>query len=133
MHQIAGMGEAFAIAAREREQDFDHAANLNSQFLSRLINIKNLAVNGERASRSPYILNIRFDGMLADALIAQLPEIAVSTASACQGKGTEGSYVLRAMGLSDAETKSSIRVSFGRFSTADDIDKATAVINRLFL
>src|SRR3990167_237332 len=73
VHQIVGMGEAYAIAAREREQDFDHAANLNSQFLSRLINIKNLAVNGERASRSPYILNIRFDGMLADALIAQLP------------------------------------------------------------
>ena len=82
--------------------------------------------------RSPYILNLRFDGMLADAVINQLPEIAVSTASACQGKGAEGSYVLRALGMSDQAVKASIRFSFGRFTTLSDIETAALAMNRLF-
>ncbi|HTM62921.1 MAG TPA: aminotransferase class V-fold PLP-dependent enzyme [Gammaproteobacteria bacterium] len=133
VHLIVGMGEAFAIAAREREQDFAHVSKLNSQFLSALKNkITNLEVNGEHAERSPYILNLRFEGMLADAILKQVPEIAVSTASACQGKGTEGSYVLRAMGLTEQQAKSSIRVSFGRFTTLQDVERAASAIAKLF-
>lgn len=131
-HQIAGMGEAFALAARQREKDFAHVQRLQRDFHAALAGIKNLQVNCGAANRSPYILNLRFDGMLSDALIRQLPEIAVSTGSACQGKGTEGSYVLRALGLSDAEAKSSIRFSFGRYSTLAEIKTAAAAINRLF-
>lgn len=132
VHQLAGMGEAFAIAARELTHDHEHVSKLNSQFLAQLKNIDNLIVNAEHAPRSPYILNIRFEGMLADALLQKLPEIAVSTASACQGKGTEGSYVLRAMSMTDAQAKSSLRFSFGRFTTSNEIDIATSAINRLF-
>jgi cysteine desulfurase len=133
VHLIVGMGEAFAIAACEREQDFAHVSKLNSQFLSALKSkISNLEVNGEHAERSPYILNLRFEGMLADAILKQVPEIAVSTASACQGKGTEGSYVLRAMGLTEQQAKSSIRVSFGRFTTLQDVERAASAIAKLF-
>lgn len=132
VHQIVGMGEAFAIAAREREQDFQHVTQLYNLFLESLRGIHNLKINGEGAERSPYILNLRFEGMLADAIINKLPDIAVSTASACQGKGTEGSYVLRALGLSDNDAKSSIRFSFGRFTTVKDVEVAGAALKRLF-
>jgi cysteine desulfurase len=131
-HQIVGMGEAYAIAMREREQDFTHVSALNAALLLKLENIKNIFINGASANRSPYILNLRFDGMLADAIIKQIPQIAVSTASACQGKGTEGSYVLRAMGLTDDAAKSSVRFSFGRFSTLQDIESTAQAINQIF-
>jgi cysteine desulfurase len=132
VHQIVGMGLAFALAASEREQDFLRVQTLNQRFLELLSGINNMAINCNDALRSPYILNLRFDGMLADAIVQQLPEIAVSTASACQGKGTEGSYVLRALGLSEGATKSSIRFSFGRFTSAQDIEIAGAAVQRLF-
>lgn len=133
VHQIVAMGEACAIANREREQDFLNIKQLSNHFLSSIHPIKNLHINGHQTSRSPYILNLRFDGMLADALIKQLPEIAVSTAAACQGKGSEGSsYVLRSLGLSEDAAKSSIRFSFGRFTTMQDIDVAAGAIKRLF-
>ncbi len=132
VHQIVGMGEAFAIASRECERDYRHVSQLNNRFLELLSAIPNLSINGGDAERSPFILNLRFEGMLADAIINKIPEIAVSTASACQGKGTEGSYVLRALGLSDNQAKSSIRFSFGRFTTANDIDVAAAALSKLF-
>jgi cysteine desulfurase len=132
VHQIAGMGAACEIARQEREQDFMKVHSLNEQFYHQIKSIKNLSINGEHAICSPYILNLRFNGMLADALIKQLPEMAVSTASACQGKGTEGSYVLRALGMSEDAAKSSIRFSFGRFTTLQEIGIAAKAINHLF-
>jgi cysteine desulfurase len=92
----------------------------------------NSATNTTSLQAVPHILNLRFDGMLADAILAELPMISASTASACQGKGTEGSYVLRAMGLSEQQAKSSIRFSFGRFTTLEDIHQAADAIMRLF-
>jgi cysteine desulfurase len=133
VHQIAGMGEAFAIALREGDQDYTHIKQLKVEFLRLLQPIPCLKINGSQTQCSPYILNLRFEGMLADAIIKQLPEIAVSTASACQGKGTEGSYVLRALGLTEQEAKSSVRISFGRYTTLNQIETAAAAINRLFL
>lgn len=130
-HQIVGMGEAFGIAGERMHEDMKHIQRLREAFLSGL-QVKNLAVNGAGARVVPHILNIRFEGMLADAILAQLPEVAASTASACQGKGTEGSYVLRAMGLSNEQIKSSVRFSFGRFTTLQDIERVTESINRIF-
>lgn len=132
VHQIVGMGEAYALAAAERESDYANITTLNQRFLALLDSHPNIIVNAAQAPRSPYILNLRFDGMLADAIIKQLPEIAVSTAAACQARGTEGSYVLRAMGMSDEQVKNSIRFSFGRFTTLADVEAAAAAINRLF-
>lgn len=132
VHQIVGMGEAYALAAAEREADYANIATLNQRFLALLGSHPEIIVNAAHAPRSPYILNLRFAGMLADAIIKQLPEIAVSTAAACQARGTEGSYALRAMGMSDEQVKNSIRFSFGRFTTLADIEAAAAAINRLF-
>ena len=104
-HQIVGMGEAFQLAQQEMHADARKIQQWRERFLTRLSSIKNLQVNGDTVHAVPHILNVRFEGMLADAILSQLPNIATSTASACQGKGTEGSYVLRAMGFSIAKQK----------------------------
>jgi len=131
-HQIAGMGEAFHLAAQEMQRDTLAIKSLRDHFLSGLQYITNLRINGDVNHTVPHILSLRFEGMLADAILAKLPDIAVSTASACQGKGTEGSYVLRAMELSEDQAKSSVRFSFGRFTSQEDIDTALQAIRAMF-
>jgi cysteine desulfurase len=121
-HQIVGMGAALCLAEEERAQDVKRIMLLREQLLAGLQPIKNLQLNAALQHTVAHILNLRFEGMLAEAILAQLPGLATSTASACQGKGTEGSYVLRAMGLTEAQAKSSLRFSLGRFTTAEEIE-----------
>jgi cysteine desulfurase len=125
-HQIVGMGEALYLA----QEDNLVIKKMRDNFLNGLNAITNMKVNGEHTV--PHILNLRFEGMMAQAILDQLPEIACSTSSACQGKGNEGSYVLRAMGLNDHQVKSSLRFSFGRFTKDYDIDLATHAIRKIF-
>lgn len=132
VHQIAGMGAAFSLAQEQMAKDYVHVSQLKRQFMQLLQPITNIQANGTQTNCSPYILNMQFKGMLADAILKQLPEIAASTASACQGKGTEGSYVLRALGLTEEEAKSSVRISFGRFTTLKCVDIAGQSFLRLF-
>jgi len=131
-HQIVGMGEAFHLAGQDMQLEVKTIKRLRDNLLDGLKSIQNVCVNTDLAYTVPHILNLRFNGMLADAVLAQLPEIATSTASACQGKGIEGSYVLRALGLSDEEVKSSVRLSLGRFTTQVDIDVVVQAIRHLF-
>ncbi|MBX3709026.1 MAG: aminotransferase class V-fold PLP-dependent enzyme [Gammaproteobacteria bacterium] len=131
-HQIVGMGESFHLATQEMQLEGEKIRQLRDYFLGRLRSIAHLRMNGDLAHTVPHILNLQFENMLADAILAQVPTIAASTASACQGKGTEGSYVLRAMGLSDEQVKSSVRFSFGRFTTQSHIDDALNALHRIF-
>lgn len=132
VHQIVALGEAFSLAAAEREQDFTHVTALNKRLLEIVKPINNLTLHAEHAPRSPYILNLQFNGMVGEAIIEHTPEFVASTASACQGKGAEGSFVLRAMGLNAEEAKSAMRVSFGRFTTMQDVEAAGQSLVRLF-
>jgi cysteine desulfurase len=132
-HQIAGMGTAFQLAMQEMQLENEKIASLSKKFSQGLSAIKNIKINGERINNVPHILNVRFDGMLADAILEQLPNIAASTASACQGKGTEGSHVLRAMGLDNNQIKSSVRFSLGRYTTLKEIDEVLQSIYRIYL
>ena len=130
-HQIVGFAYAAHLAEEERAINYQGISQLSMQFLQGLKAFKQICLNTDTALSVPHILNLRFDGMLADAILAKLTEIAASTASACQGKGIEGSYVLRAMGLSSEQIKSSIRLSFGRFTRAADIEKTLDAIQHL--
>lgn len=121
-HQIVGMGAAFAIAQQEQAADVSRIAKLRERLVEGLQRISVCQLNLPLNLSVPHILNIRFEGMIADAVLRDLPEIATSTASACQGKGTEGSYVLRALGLTDEQAKSSIRFSLGKYTTSSEID-----------
>lgn len=131
-HQIAGMGEAFRLARLEMAGDAERIRALRDVFLQGIQSMPGFHVNSPLDHAVPHILNMRFDGMVADAILNNLPGVAASTASACQGKGTEGSYVLRAMGLSDEQVKSSLRFSFGRFTTREEIERVVSDMVQLF-
>lgn len=130
-HQIVGMGEACEIAKHALTKDRQIINALRDQFLNGLKTLKNFQLNAPLTHTVPHILNVRFEGMLAEALLAQLPMIAASTASACKGNSIEGSHVLRAMGFNPSQIKSSIRFSFGRFTTSFDIETVVKVIKNL--
>lgn len=126
-HQIVGMGEAFQLASELMQDEIKSIEALRKYIISSLgipsLRETNIIMNAERALTVPHILNLRFNGMLADAILSKMPHIAASRAAACQGNGVEGSYVLRAMGFSQEEIQSSVRFSFGRFTTHQEIDE----------
>lgn len=121
-HQIVGMGTAFALIQAEQQADLERISALRQYLWQGLQRIPICQLTVPLDLSIPHILNVRFEGMLADAILRDLPDIACSTASACQGKGAEGSYVLRALGLSDAQMKSALRLSIGKYTTQAEIE-----------
>jgi cysteine desulfurase len=120
---IVGFGEAAAICAREMEGEAARTRNLRDRLLARLqAGLDGVRVNGSLAQRLPANLNLGFPGVHADALLTALPEIAVSTGSACSSAAPEPSHVLRALGLTEAEARSSVRFGLGRTTTEDEVD-----------
>jgi cysteine desulfurase len=84
--------------------------------------LEGVLVNGSMEHRLPGNLNLSFAGANADALLLSLPEIALSTGSACSSAMAETSHVLRALGLSEELARSSVRFGLGRFNTEEEID-----------
>lgn len=123
-HQIVGMGEAFHIAKYDMQSDEQKIRLLRDRFLQEIQARHPIRINGDLSESYPGILNIRFPGIKAQALLHKLPNIALSVGSACLSKGIEPSYVLRAMGQTTERAHEGIRVSFGRFTSEIDIHQA---------
>ena len=130
-HQIVGMGEAYALANIEREHDWQHAQLLRELLISKLNDRAYIIPKNNMHRCVPHIVNMAFENKLADASLSNVPHIALSTAAACQGFHTDGSYVLRKMGLSDDIINSAIRFSFGRFTNHHELTQALAAINEI--
>jgi cysteine desulfurase len=127
-HQIVGLGEACALAQEEMEFEVHRARGLRDRFLERLGDIEELHINGDLDQRLPGILNISINFVEGESLIMSLKDLAVSSGSACTSASLEPSYVLRALGLSDELAHSSLRFSFGRFTTEEEVDYAAAQV-----
>jgi cysteine desulfurase len=126
---IVGFGEACAIAAVESSGEQEKMRALRDRLWRQLEStLGGIAVNGSMDHRLPGNLNVRFGGIDAEALLTSLPEIALSTGSACSSASVEPSHVLRALGLSPAEARSSVRFGIGRFNTEEEMDYAAARI-----
>jgi cysteine desulfurase len=127
-HQIVGMGEAFRIAKEEMQQDYDHAKALRDRMLDGLKDMEAVTVNGDLEQRLPHNLNVSFAFVEGESLLMSLKDLAVSSGSACTSASLEPSYVLRALGLDDELAHSSVRFSFGRATTEEEVDYAVAQI-----
>ncbi len=123
-HQIVGFGYACQLARDQLVADWYHTLSLREQFWDIMKHCRAITINGTMTSRLAYNLNLCFRGIDAEALLAGLPHLAMSTASACNSIITQASYVLKAIGLSDHEAFSSIRVSFGRYTTSAEVHRA---------
>ena len=123
----AGFGAAAKLAAERMEKDAVHVSALWDRALTAFAD---WTVNGATTERYKGNLNIRREGVDAARLISECRNIAFSAGSACASGSGRPSHVLRAIGLTDAQAKSSIRLGFGRYTTAEEIDIAAEAINR---
>ncbi|HEY3912210.1 MAG TPA: aminotransferase class V-fold PLP-dependent enzyme [Stellaceae bacterium] len=120
-----GLGRAAAIAMTEMKEEGERLQQLRDRLYRGLERrVSGLHLNGDAEQRLAGNLNLSFPGIEAPALIEACPSIAISTGSACTSATIEPSYVLRALGLSDAVANSAIRIGIGRFNTAAEIDFA---------
>ncbi len=127
---IVGFGKAAELAKEERENNFKHLSELRSAFIDGVTSkIDHVRVNGHAKEASPHIVNLSIKGIEAEELILRLDaeDIFVSAASACSNS-SERSHVLRAMGYTEAEIKSSVRFSFGKESTRGAVMKTVDVL-----
>ena len=120
-HQIVGMGEAFRIAKLEMDEDLKKIQKLHDMFLKELDSIEHVYLNGDLENKVPNILNVSFNFIEGESLIMGLKDVAVSSGSACTSASLEPSYVLRALGRKDELAHSSIRFSFGRFTSESEV------------
>jgi cysteine desulfurase len=127
-HQIVGMGEAYRIAKLEMAQDLEKARRLQKKLLDGLKDVEQVFVNGHLEKRVPHNLNMSFNFVEGESLIMGIKGLAVSSGSACTSASLEPSYVLRALGRSDELAHSSLRMTFGRFTTDEEIDYAITTI-----
>ena len=128
-HQIVGMGEAFAIAAERLEEDRAHTQKMHDKLWQGVQDIEEIYLNGDVENSVPNIINISFNFVEGESLMMSLKDMAVSSGSACTSATLEPSYVLRAIGRPDELAHSSIRFSFGRYTTEADIDTILAQIH----
>jgi cysteine desulfurase len=127
-HQIVGMGEAFRLAKEEMDMEIIRIQALNDRLAKGLMDMEEVYINGDMAHRVPHNLNVSFNYVEGESLIMAIKDLAVSSGSACTSASLEPSYVLRALGRSDELAHSSIRFTFGRFTTEEDIDFAVKLI-----
>ena len=127
---IVGIGKAAQLAGESVARDSERIADLRNGFERELLaRIPKAAVNGD-TKRVGNTSNLRFPGAGAEALLIalDLQGIACSSGAACSSGSTEPSHVLKAVGLSDDEARSSLRFSLGRQTTEAEIDYGLAVI-----
>lgn len=127
-HQIVGIGEAFRIAKEELEQDMAHYRKLRDIFLKGIEGIEEVYINGDLEHRAPNNLNVSFNFVEGESLIMAVKELAVSSGSACTSASLEPSYVLRALGRNDELAHSSLRITFGRMTTEEEVKFAAELI-----
>lgn len=123
-HQIVGMGEAFKIAQVEMASENERIRALRHRFYQQVNDIEAIRINSHVDYCIANFFNISFNYIEGESLMMALKDIAVSSGSACTSASLEPSYVLKALGLSDELAHSSIRFTFGRFTTQEEIDYA---------
>lgn len=123
----AGFGAAASRADARREQDREHVERLWSAALDALGS--GWTINGSTEQRYKGNLNIRREGLDSARLLSELRDIAMSLGSACASGSGRPSHVLRAIGLSDREARSSIRIGFGRYTREEELVDAVKRID----
>lgn len=123
---IVGLGSAARIAAARMEQDYAHVRALSRRLLDGLAGVPGIRRNGSASSSYPGIVNLSAAGVEGESLMLALEPVCVSSGSACNSQSGEPSFVLKALGLSDREAQAAIRFSFGRDTSAGDVDFAVS-------
>jgi cysteine desulfurase len=120
---IVGMGRAAEIAQAEMAQDAQRSAAHRARLWGRLSGeLEQITLNGHPEQHLPNLLNVSFAYVEGESLMMGFDDIAVSSGSACTSASLEPSYVLKALGVGEDLAHSSVRFSFGRFTTDEEIE-----------
>ena len=128
-HQCVGMGEAAALAQQALQDDAVRIGQLRDRLWRGICDLPNAQRNGSAAAVVSGILNVAFanddsQGCDGETLLLSLRDLAISSGSACNSASMSPSYVLKAIGLNDAQAQASLRFSVGRYTTPDEIEFA---------
>jgi len=130
---IASLGEACRIAGENLTEAAERLRGLRDRLYEGLVaGGAQVRLNGHPIERLPNTLNVSFVGLDGEALLSAVPEIAASTGSACHAGRTDPSGVLLAMGVQPDIALGAVRFSLGRWTTAEEIDRAAALISARF-
>jgi len=122
---IVGFGEALRLAQQEMSHDTARYRTWTRRIYERLKEaLGEVYLNGHPTERLPHNLNVSLAGIESKALIVKLKGVAISTGSACTSAKTEPSHVIEALGFGPERAHSAIRISVGRFNTAEQIETA---------
>ena len=128
---IVGFAEAFKIADKDREKNFEYVSMLRDRFIDKVIEtVPFIKLNGPRKNRLPANADFSFEYIEGESILfsLDLAGIAVSSGSACSSGSLEPSHVLLALGVEEALAHGSIRFSFGKHNTIEEIDYAVDVL-----
>lgn len=128
---IVGFAEAFKIADRDLEKNFNYVSSLRDRFIDRVLTeVPFVKLNGPRENRLPANADFSFEFIEGESILfsLDLAGIAVSSGSACSSGSLEPSHVLLALGLPEALAHGSIRFSFGKHNTIEEVDYAVEKI-----
>lgn len=128
-HQCVGMGAAAELAQQQLSMENERIAELREKLWQGLVDLPHVRRNGLARNSVSGILNLSFandevQGCDGETLLLSLRNLAVSSGSACNSASMSPSYVLKAIGLSDAQAQASLRFSLGRYTTPEEIEFA---------
>lgn len=125
---IVGLGKACEVAKADMWEDSARISKLRTRLEQLLCERSNTFINGSTKHRLFNTTNISFQGIRSETLISRIPSIAVAMGSACSSAIAEPSHVLKAMGLSNEDSYSSIRFSLGKYTTEEEIKEVVEII-----
>jgi cysteine desulfurase len=128
--EVVGLGAACELAASDVEADGVRLASLRDRLFAALAEaVDGAVVHGDLECRLPNTLSVALPGVDAATLLTELgEEVAASAGAACHAEGVSVSHVLQAMGVDEATARSTVRLSVGRFTTEEEIDRAAELI-----
>jgi len=128
--QMVGFGQASVLAMQKMNEESQRLLSWRNQLWDCLSDLPNVHMNGCREYHLPGHLHFTVANKDAEMLMKAMPELALSTASACQQEASEPSYVLSSIGLSAKQALSSLRLAFGRFTTQSEFDQVQSILKR---
>ena len=134
-HQLVGLGKAAELCIEHMHAEQVRLSQLQQRFLRYVKQMDGVQINSHAEFNLPSIQNVGFSGVDGETLLLALDNLALSSGSACTSASVEPSYVLRNIGVPSDIAHASLRFSFGRFTTEEEVDQAgaqvTEVVTRL--
>ncbi len=121
-----GLGKACEIAKNEMVQEAQRLTELKNYFIDKILShLEKVYLNGDRERRIPGCLNFSFEGVEGESIMLGMPDVCVSSGSACTSASLEPSYVLKAISVREDLAHCSLRIGLGRFTTHNEVEYVT--------